>query len=137
MTNTAARIARPALIAAACLGMLGCRSATTTDVQLRDAQDHSALLGQSVGIRGPLHAGYRWYGTDTDGVAHIRTKRDWDELPIVFAGPGRRIQAQGVLRRAQPGWIALEPAPGDGKRVEAQIVGGEGAAPSTSAQPQD
>jgi len=119
----------PSLCLAACaLALAGCRTART-DVQVRDAEDHSLVVGQSVATRGPLH-GQKWVIADTDGIAHVRCKPNWDELDITVAGPGHRTQATGTLKRNSAERITLDPDSTDnGRKLEARLISGEGAPP--------
>ena len=121
-----------ALIGAAALP--GCTRHSYTDIQLRDPETNTAVVGQSIGRKGPLHAAYKWAITNTDGVARVKTPRDWSEFDIVVAGPGHRIEAAGTLKPGTDAWQALQPEGSATRRLEARIVAGEGA-PATPKTP--
>jgi hypothetical protein len=113
-------------LTAAAFLLTGCNRAYT-EIQLRDAADHTPIVGQSVGRLGPLHCFYNWTLTDTSGVAHVRTSEGWSTLDFVVAGAGRRIEARGTLLAGTDAWVALTPEPGAPTRIEARAASGEGA----------
>ena len=106
MTRTAAMLAT-ALVLAGVGGLGGC--ASRTQVQIRDADTKEAIVGESIGKKGPLHVAHRWWMTDTNGAAYIRTPHDWETLDIVVGGGEQRIDARGTLHARSAEWVLLTP----------------------------